>query len=755
LLAEITVSGVVQGVGFRPFIYRIAVKNGLLGSVQNRGDAGVKIEVQGSENSIKKFLNDLEKEKPPLAKLYSINVDRLKKNKKYSQFTILKSSRTSEKPGSVIPPDVFVCNDCISELRNHSDRRFDYFFITCTNCGPRFTIIEDIPYDKPYTTMKTFPMCDRCKSEYTDPLDRRFHAQTIACSDCGPKVYLTTNDGSVMKVKDPIREAGKLIDEGLILAIKGNGGFHIATSSLRSESIKRLRNVKHRKQKPFAIMARDLLTIRSFAKISPAEESLLLSYIRPIVLLDKNDDYFLSDEVAPGLYNVGVMLPYTGLHLLLFDGSKEPAFIMTSANPPNEPIVIKNKEGLRKLGNDVDYFLFHNREISQRADDSVVKFIGNTPSIIRRSRGYVPEPVQLDCLTKKCVLALGGELNLTFSIFLENKVYISQHIGDVEELETLEFLKDAIRHLLNLTKAKYEVIACDLHPSFHTTKLADELSKNELEVFQVQHHYAHIGSLMGEHNVDEIVGISCDGYGYGQDGSAWGGEIFSCMQKDYRRVAHLEPQPMIGGDLATKYPARMVVSMIGDRKKAERWLLSHIDMLPHGKKEAEIILNQLEKGKFLTTTSTGRVLDAVATILEVCHERTYEGEPAIKLETLAKNGNDVLGLNVSRDKSVLNTSYLMEEILNNFKKYPKQDLAYSAHIYIAKGLAEIAIEKALEQNISTIGFSGGVAYNSIITKGIKKIVEKSGLKFITNIRVPPGDGGISFGQAIIASKLLD
>ena len=392
--AEIKVSGIVQGVGFRPFVYRTAVENALTGYVRNRGDAFVEIIVEGKDESVKAFLRDLRHKKPPLARIHHIKTKFSEGKNEFDRFVILRSSSEVEFSGSVIPQDVSICEACLRELRDSKDKRHDYFFITCTDCGPRYTIIERLPYDRPHTTMKQFKMCPFCQREYADPANRRFHAQTVACPKCGPKASLADRKGKVVSSKDPIREAGKLLEEGNVLAIKGYGGFHVATATTRDEPIIRLRAVKHRSQKPFAIMARDLKTIKSFSQVSEREAELLTSYVKPIVLLRKSSDYYLSDLIAPSLHNVGVMLPYTGLHYMLFDRVREPAFVMTSANPPNEPIVTDNGEAVKKLGNVVDYFLFHDRLIAQRCDDSVVRVHGKDVSFIRRSRGYAPEPIQ-------------------------------------------------------------------------------------------------------------------------------------------------------------------------------------------------------------------------------------------------------------------------------------------------------------------------------------------------------------------------
>jgi hydrogenase maturation protein HypF len=751
---KIRVTGIVQGVGFRPFIYRIAVKSGLNGYVRNRGDAGVEILLEGREESIKNFLRDLKAKKPPLAQIYEIITSPLKGKNKYENFTILKSSEEAELSGSVIPPDIAICDECLKELRDPENPRYEYFFITCTNCGPRYTIIERLPYDRKNTTMRDFPMCSFCGSEYTNPLNRRFHAQTVACAKCGPKVYLTTREGELIRHKNPVREAGRLLSEGFIVAVKGYGGFHVASATTKDEPLVRLRKVKHRKQKPFAIMARNLEAIKSFAVVGQKEAKLLTSYTRPILLLNKSKEYYLSNLISPDLHNVGVMLPYTGLHYMLFDEVDEPAFVMTSANPPNQPIIKDNEEALRRLGDTVDYFLFHNRQIAHRCDDSVVRVHGEHQSFIRRSRGYAPAPIMLREKAKRCAVGLGGELNNTVCVLLENKAFVSQHIGDVENVETRDFLENATRHLIHLTNCRVEAVACDLHPKFTTTRLAHDFAeKNGWQAVQVQHHYAHTVALMAEHGVKEIVGVCCDGYGYGTDGEAWGGEILLCSQEAYgfRRLAHLQKQPLIGGDLATRYPLRVAMGILHKQVDMEKWLLQSKQHFPHGEKEMQIILQQLEKGRgIIETTSCGRVLDAVAAVLGICYERTYEGEPAMKLESAAMKGRDVLKLEPIIKGNTLDTTQLLLEIFENRRKHSKADLAYSAHTYLARGLATLAVEKALENGAKTIGFTGGVACNEILALTMRKIVEEAGLRFLVHETIPPGDGGLSLGQAFAA-----
>jgi len=746
------VTGIVQGVGFRPFIYRMAKRQELRGFVRNRADAVVEITLEGEKSRIDDFLKSLSQEKPPLARLDSVQVNYSETEVGLADFTIEKSSQERTKSGSVIPPDIAICDDCLKELRSPTDRRHSYFFITCTNCGPRYTTILGVPYDRPNTTMNRFPMCLNCRAEYTNPLDRRFHAQTIACQTCGPKVTLLDSSGEPVDVDDPIKEAGRLLSEGKALALKGNGGFHLAASTLQDDPIERLRRSKERRNKPFAIMARSLEATLTFSEVSSFERELLESYMRPIVLLHKKDPFPLSALVSPELDSVGVMLPYTGMHYLIFDSVSDPALIMTSANAPNEPIITENRNAIQRVGTVVDYFLVHDREIAQRADDSVVRCIGETPTPIRRSRGYAAAPIILSKSPKTKALALGAELNVTACMILDNKAYLTQHIGDTETVETAKFLENAVSHLQRLIGFEPDALACDLHPKFTTTNMAERMSKElSVPLRRIQHHHAHAGSLMAEHSVDEIVGIVCDGFGLGYKNEAWGGEIFVCQGAEVRRAAHLEEQPMVGGDLATRYPVRMVAGILRDEPTIQDWLKANASHLPHGEAEIPIITRQLDRKDFIWTSSCGRVLDSVAALLEVSYERTYEGEPAMKLEAFSRGGTDRLNIKPEIKGEVIRTTNMVRSIYDQRAKIPVPDLAFSAHAYTARALADTAIAVAEEEGIKTVGFSGGVALNEIISLMIRKIVSDAGLQYVGNSVVPPGDGGISFGQAYLAS----
>jgi len=752
LRATILISGTVQGVGFRPFVYRTAKQYGLTGFVRNRADAIVEIQVEGDKSRIDDFVECLKNTHPPLAKLDSLHVEYVESADQFLDFTILSSSVERTKSGSVIPPDIAICDDCLQELRSADNRRRQYFFITCTNCGPRFTTITAVPYDRPNTTMRQFPMCSDCHLEYTNPVDRRFHAQTIACQTCGPRVRLLDDHGKAIESADAILLASKLLAEGRILAIKGNGGFHLSASAINDEPVQRLRRNKERRRKPFAVMARDLTATSVFAEINEHEQEILQSYIRPIVLLRKRNPFSLSTQISPELDTVGVMLPYSGLHCLIFDNTSLSTLVMTSANAPSQPIVTDNDDAVNKLAGTVDYFLVHDRDIAQRADDSVLRFLDQTPVLIRRSRGYAPAPVSLPKPIRIRTIGLGAELNVTSCMILANHAFLTQHIGDAETIETSRFLEDAIEHLSRLIGFTPDVVACDLHPKFTTTKIASVLSERlGVPLRRIQHHHAHVGSLMAEHGVNEIVGIVCDGFGLGTDGTAWGGEILCCHEKEFTRSAHLEQQPMVGGDLATRFPVRMAAGILRKEPTIVRWLEAHASQLPHGRDEIQTILHQLENGEYIWTSSCGRVLDAVAAILGLSFERSYEGEPAMRLEATAYGGRDRLELDPQLDLPTIGTTKLVQSIYDCIHRHSPADLAYSAESCLAHGLANAAIRIAEESGIKTIGFSGGVALNEHISVSIRKFISRAGFNFVSNISVPPGDGGISLGQAYLAS----
>ena len=760
--ARILVQGIVQGVGFRPNVYRLAKALELKGCVRNLGNV-VEIIVEGDKSDIKTFIRDLNLKKPPISKIDSFEIEWLEEetSSQFNDFQILESSKNFS-GSSVIPPDVATCDNCLSEVIKDNERRYNYPFTACTDCGPRFTVISSIPYDRKRTSMGEFPLCPECLVEYQNPEDRRYHAEATCCPVCGPEVYLY-REGKI-EIKNPIKESVKLLNEGNILAMKGIGGTHLVAKTTEDLPVSELRRRLGRMNQPFASMSPSVETIRSFADVADYEEKTLKSRNRPIVVLKKNKDYFLSRHVAPELHNLGVMLPYSALHHLIFSYTDEPAYIMTSANKPGEPMLIRNQEIIEKLDGIADYYLLHNRKIVNRCDDSVVRFRGSELAFIRRSRGYVPEPYDFSIIGNDLnVLALGPEIDVTFSLLKDGHCYVSQHIGDTTKYETFQYLQEAIEHLISITKTeRIDMVACDLHPMFFTTKLAYELAERfGCPVLKVQHHHAHAAALSMDWDVEEMICITADGVGYGEDGTAWGGEILHSWGAEYERLGSLMPQNMPGGDLTTRYPARMLMSMLyphfDNDELIELMKKEYLDYFPHGEQEVELVNRQLEKGFNITkTTSTGRVLDALAAALRICGERTYEGECAMKLESSAYQGEDNFELPfkiIKKDgRDTLETSQILLSVLEKrLEDESIHNLASSAQLAVSQGLAELAIRAADRTGVELIGGSGGVFYNEAVSMTIKKVVEDAGYRFLQHRDSCAGDGSVSMGQAAVAA----
>ncbi|MEW6592678.1 MAG: carbamoyltransferase HypF, partial [Candidatus Hadarchaeota archaeon] len=626
---------------------------------------------------------------------------------------------------------------------------------------------ESLPYDRPRMSMVDFPLCADCSAEYGNPADRRYHAEPTCCQKCGPKLRLYRPGGEIVESQDAALEAARLLDEGSILAIKGIGGTHVAAKVASDDVLARLRSLFRRPQQPFALMSRDLGAVRKFARLGPEEEEVMASPQRPIVVLKRSDDFPLSELVAPGLDSVGVMLPYSGIQHLILRHGREPAYVMTSANMPGMPMVVDNREAFDFLGGRVDYLLLHDRKIVNRCDDSVVRFTAEAPVFIRRSRGHVPAPIRLKLSGKARVLALGAELCVTVSALKGNLCFPSQHIGDVTKVETLEYLREAAGRLMGLLNIDgVDAVACDLHPLYNTTAEAEAMAgKSGAELVKVQHHHAHLASLMAEGGVDEMVGIAADGVGFGQDGTIWGGEVMVATPEDFERVGGLEKQPMPGGDLATRYPARMVAGILSQSMPREevKCTLEEfcIQGFPKRLREVELVMRQLERGlNVFQTSSCGRVLDAVSCLLGICHERTYEGEPAMKLEAAAVSGDpEKAGLEMKiKNESGLqfaDSSQLLAGVVDAMRKgILRKDIAAGAQHAVARALAGIAVEAARARGIKTIGVSGGVFYNDAIASFVRDAVTREGLDFKSHRLVPPGDGGISVGQAFVAASRL-
>ncbi len=754
-----------------------------MGQVVNRGNAGVKLNLQGKPEDFKAFLGSIEKYKPKIAYIEKLNVEEFETDRIYTDFTIGKSEE-GRGISLTLPPDIAICENCLEDMRNSKlQKYYNYPFIACAVCGPRFTTVKALPYDRERTTMSIFPFCtsakpESCIKEYSDYNNRRFHAQTFACSVCGPNYQLYDNSHEQLQtnsITELLEKSAKIIKEGQVLAVKGIGGVHLVCLADDDDVILKLRKRKGKRQnKPFAIMIPNLEMIKESFQISDHERDILTSFRRPIVLLERKklDDSLLSKHIAPGLNNIGFMLPYSGIHYLLFDYLKQQPLVYTSGNKSSIPMSIENNEIFKHLEHLADAFLLHNRPIHQRADDSVLRVHDDKIKLIRRSRGYVPEyiPLLFD-VDISGAIATGPELSVTGALLRRNRIFPTQHIGHVINLETYNFLQDALFHvknLLQISDKEIKFIACDAHPAFTTTKLAKDLSSHfGIKYYPIQHHYAHILSLMAESKIgidERIIGICTDGVGYGPDGNIWGGEILNCSYQDFERVGSLEYQPMIGGDRCTKYPARMVASILLKALEVEdaSKLFTNLDLLKnleYGKEELNTIIEvfkkangEYKKSQIPLTSSTGRIFDSVSYLLGACLIKTYRGEPAMRLEGLATNGNpEYVPLEVAIEKNnQINTSKLILDIIGLIlnSKFKREDIASKFHIEIARAFAEIAINTAKKNHIEKIGLTGGVAYNAIFSKTIKQIVLGNHMQFLEHDIVPPGDAGISIGQLI-------
>jgi len=776
--AVIHVTGIVQGVGFRPFIYRIAESLSLTGYVLNLGDAGVKVIVEGEEKKIQTLLDHIENRPPSISRIDTLDVVWEDSANSFSSFEIQKSSMDrTEGSIPVLPPDIAICNDCIEDLTNPDSRWYLYPFTSCAACGPRYSTITDLPYDRPYTTMIDFPLCDTCNTGYTNPLDRRYHAQTTACESCGPIYTLLDGNGKTVETDEPIRHVSGLIENGSIVAVQGIAGTHIVTKTTDTEPLELLRRRKRRSQRPFAIMVEDLTHLRELVNLTSKEESLLTSWKRPIVLLKKRDvsDTIPGDVVdliSPGLDTIGVMLPYAPAHHLLFRYTSEPALVMTSANPTGVPMYIRPEIIVSELKDIVDYSLVHNRRVNQRADDSVIKVLPyDNPVFIRRARGYVPEPLHFEGPWKDIkAIAVGPEEKATGSVLKSGRIYPTQHIGDINRVESLDFLSSALDHILHLLGVEnLGGVACDLHPEFLTTELAENIAnERNIPLFRVQHHYAHLTSMIVDHSIPSdtsIVCITVDGFGLGSDGNAWGGEILLGDLRDFDRVGGILSVDYPGGDLSAIYAARPTLGLLNGHLDKDQ-LFEILDGSPIGpntivdRQTLNMLIDTLDRGvNTMKSTSAGRFLDSVAMVLGVCSENSYDGECPMKLEAASKESDLRISAEyVTREKrSYLDTSDALLKIIDLKKNgVSRHEIAYAAHWYLGTALAEIACDVAVQEGVEHVGFSGGVALNRIITKAVVDRVNQENLNPLIHNRVPPGDGGISIGQVAFAgAKLVD
>jgi hydrogenase maturation protein HypF len=735
---RITVRGIVQGVGFRPFVYAQACDLGIAGSVKNLGG---EVEIFARGERFEEFVGAISRG-PPLSRIDSVEVSGTLREIP-DGFFILPSGTGSH--SGMIPPDIAICSECIADIFQAGGMYEDYWATSCVNCGPRYSIISEIPYDRERTSMADFPMCPACAGEYSNPLSRRHHAQTIACENCGPELALYDKLGNPVDFSDPVKEAAGLLDAGFILAVRGIGGFHLACIE---ESAGTLKHRLGRIEQPFAIMVRPDY-IDQITSVSPQERKLLESPVHPIVVLEKRD-YSAHAEIS-NLHTIGCMSPYTGLHHLLFSHLRHPLLIMTSANMPGYPMITEIDAAMAKLNRDADFFLTHNRTIVNRCDDSVMR----DGYIIRLSRGIAPKRTAID-LGNHCILGVGPELNANATIYRSGFAVTSPHVGNVRNPPTLEYLQETVTNLQRILGAKFDAIAHDLHPRFLSTRFARELAaENSLELVPVQHHRAHIAAA----TTGPCVGIAIDGVGYGDDGTVWGGEVFCGQVPDLQRVAHLEPVAMPGGDLATRFPERMLYGILPDDE-----VLSLLASRGWPDVDLGVLKRQVASGfNVPVTTSTGRLLDAASALLGCCRERTYDGEPAMKLESAAAGAlaepwelsvSTLNGCEVLSSRALMRTAFMKLQDAGTGDLRFIRSLAASFQYNLARGIAALAIRAAEREGMKTVALSGGVAYNHAIRETIRKEILGRGFTCIVNTDYPLGDGCVSFGQCVYAGRLL-
>ncbi|SDF59560.1 carbamoyltransferase HypF [Sporomusa acidovorans] len=746
---RIQITGIVQGVGFRPFVYNLARQYGITGWVSNNA-TGVTIAAEGNPAALTGFVKDITRQAPPLAAIDSLTVKECRLQG-YTDFQIRASVAGSVKT-VLISPDVATCPRCREELLNPADRRYRYPFINCTDCGPRFTIIKDIPYDRPLTTMRNFAMCPACQAEYDNPADRRFHAQPNACPDCGPVYRLLDKAGTPVEAgQDVFDLAREQIAAGRILAIKGIGGYHLAVNARDQSAVARLRARKVREDKPFAVMAGSLAICKSQCAVSAVEEQLLTSPARPIVLLTKNEGYNLADSIAPGNPCLGVMLPYAPAHILLLAPAN--MWVMTSGNVSDEPIAYQDEDALARLGAIADYFLVHNREIYCRADDSVVRVVFNKPYYLRRSRGYVPAPVSL-ARELPSVLAVGGELKNTFCLTRGRQAFLSAHIGDLENMPTYQSYVAAIAHLQKLLAIEPQVVACDQHPEYLSTKFAQETG---LPIVSVQHHHAHIAAVMAEHQLTgPVIGLAFDGTGYGPDGALWGGEFLVADLREYRRAGHLAYLPLPGGAQAVRQPWRIAVCLLKELY-GESFLDHALPLTAQLPANWQLVVTAAEK-KINTprASGAGRLFDAAAALLGIRQSIHYEGQAAIELEMAAQGR---VGRILAYDLTAVAGTWILDfkpvfaglcQAMEQGAAVPQ--LAADFHTTLAAAACELTRKISKATGIKEIVLSGGVFQNmTLLTQVIRMLAQHKLVPYLHR-QTPPNDGGLALGQAVIAGE---
>ena len=760
------VRGVVQGVGFRPFVYRLALEEGLAGSIGN-DTGGVTIEIEGPAERVEAFRRRLQAEAPPLSRIDSIVV-REAPPRRETEFRI-NASAASGHVSTGIPADAATCADCLRELLDPNDRRYRYPFLNCTNCGPRYTITRRIPYDRPQTSMARFTMCPACQAEYDDPTNRRFHAQPNACPVCGPRVWLVAPDGADIPSGDPVTAAIERLMAGEITAIKGIGGFHLAVDATNEAAVMRLRERKHRYGKPLAVMVRDLDAARAVCELSGEDEALLETVARPIVLAARRAGCGIADSVAPGIPWLGVFLPYAPLQHLLFADARVKALVMTSANLSEEPISIDNEEAIQRLRNIADAFLMHDREILQRCDDSVMAVVDGAPQLIRRARGFVPLAVPLP-FDSPPLLAVGGHLKNVFALARGRFAYQSQHLGDLENLTGLGFFREALQHLMHTFEIEPEAVVHDLHPGYLSTSWAKEwAAERNLPLIAVQHHHAHIAACMAEHGIEgPAIGLSLDGTGYGTDGRIWGGEVLIVRLDgpnpgNFERFAHLDYVPMPGGEAAIREPWRMAFSALRtagvDTEEAAR--LAGADS-----QQARIVERMIERGlNAPLTSSLGRLFDAVAAVVLKRRVVDYEAQAAIELEGFCVDEPDELSSGYALDllhedwnprkPARISAAPLWRELSTDLRAgVNKSSIAGRFHAGVAAAFIGAAKLGRENTEIDKVALSGGCMHNRRLARLLRAGLEEEGFQVFEHRTVSPGDGGLSYGQAVVAAARL-
>ncbi len=778
MATRLIIRGVVQGVGMRPFVYRLARRHGVKGWVVN-SSRGVIIEAEAALADVEAFVRALEEETPPLARIERIEREEVSPQG-FGDFEI-RGSRAEDEESTLICPDVAICGDCVHEFRDPADRRHRYPFINCTNCGPRYSIIEGTPYDRPKTSMKSFAMCERCQHEYDDPLDRRFHAQPNACPECGPRLSLVTPldprsycaelvlGRSYVRMPaeivsaidaDPAAAVRWLLKEGGIVGVRGLGGFHIAAAAELPATVRALREKKNRPAKPFAIMCRDLDVVREIAQVNPLEEEALTSPWSPIVLLRKRPDPAreLPAIIAPRNAYLGVVLPYAPVHHLLFDDDLE-IFIMTSANAAGEPIVADVDEARTRLTGITRTFLDHDRDIVNRNDDSIVFVEADRVAMSRRSRGYAPYPIELGIETRE-VLACGTELKGSFTLLRDGWAFVSPHVGDLENQATLEFYEEMIEKFMDWFRVEPSVVAYDLHPDYLATRYAKSFGERhdaDVWLVGVQHHHAHVASVAIENGVsDPVIGLALDGTGYGTDGAIWGCEFLVSDLTDFERAGHLKYVPLPGGDAAIRHPYRVALSHLHAAGEEDLLGIGRELFAEIPEDELDLVVQQIEKGvNSIDTSSAGRLFDAVSSIAGVCHEISYEAQAAIELESRVRgNPTRTYPYEIAQDdgRIIVDPSATIRAVVSDVRRgVSRAEISAAFHGTVVQFCREVAGRLAEERGIERVALSGGVFQNRSLLTWLVAALEADGLTVLLHKEVPTNDGGVSLGQAAIAN----